>query len=120
MSTVTEMQDKVLGAKFLERRGNARLLLSLPMEIQQVNEHGEKVSQECESIDISREDVCFRGAQKLSPGADITVTFYLPFDNGGHFRILKTRGRVVRVRENSGEEKETALKFVEELKFFSP
>lgn len=104
---------------FIERRKHPRLLLSLPMQIQGVNEVGERFSEMCESVNISTGGVYYRSFQKLSPGVEATVTFDLPFNNVGNFRILKTRGRVLRVEEGSGEEKGVALKFVEELKFFT-
>ena len=103
-----------------EKRRSPRLLLSLPMHIQGVNEVGERFNERCESINMSTGGVYYEGLQKPSQETEAIVTFDLPFDNVGNFRILKTRGRVIRVEKGTGVEKGIALKFLEELRFFTP
>ena len=75
------------------------------MQVQGVNENGEKFSERSESFNIGTGGVYYKTLQKLFPGTEATVTFDLPFDNVGNFRILKTRGRVVRIDKNQGEGK---------------
>jgi c-di-GMP-binding flagellar brake protein YcgR len=100
-----------------ERRKHDRLLLSLPMQIQWVNDEGRIFNESSKSVNISLGGVYFKSREKLPIGKDAMVTFDLPFYSISNLGVLKTRGEVVRIEETKTDEGGIALKFLEELKF---
>jgi c-di-GMP-binding flagellar brake protein YcgR len=101
---------------FQERRKHSRLLLSLPMQIQWANEKGMTFIESCKSTNVSTGGVYYKSREGLPLETDAIVTFDLPFS----FKMLRTRGKVVRIEGVETEEKGIALKFLEELKFSTP
>ena len=106
---------------FRERRKHGRVLLSLPMKVQWTSEEGVMSSEDCKSINISTGGVYCKTLRELPVDIDATVTFDLPIEEAddSNVRMLRTRGRVVRIENTSVEEKCLALKFLDELKFSS-
>ncbi len=102
---------------FCERRKHARLLLSLPMQVQWINEEGRMFIESCKSVNVSTSGVYYKSREELPLGTEGTVTFNLTLNGLASSRILRTRGRVVRIEEAETEKKGIALKFLEELKF---
>lgn len=100
-----------------ERRKHNRLLLSLPMQIQWVNDEDRIFNEGSRSVNVSLGGVYFKSREKLPIGKDTMVTFDLPFYSISNLGVLKTRGEVVRVEETRTNERGIALKFLEELKF---
>lgn len=117
--TFSEKRGRV-NQNFQERRKRARLSLSLPMQVQWINKEGVMFSENCKSVNVSTDGVYYESSEKLPLETDATVTFDLPFDSLANLRILRTRGRVVRIEKAETEKRGIALKFMEELKFSTP
>lgn len=102
---------------FCERRKHARLLLSLPMQVQWVNEEGTISKENCKSVNVSAGGVYYKSREEIPLDTNATVIFNLTLNGLANSRMLRIRGRVVRVEEGDMEKKGIALKFLEELKF---
>lgn len=103
--------------KFKERRKHSRLLLSLPMRLQWVNEEGNILNKTYNSVNISTGGVYYRSEEKIPLGTDTIVTFDLPSNELVALRVLKTRGKVIRIEDDGSEQKGIALQFVDDLRF---
>ena len=105
---------------FQERRKHDRFLLSLPVQVQWINEKGMMFSENCKSVNVSTDGVYYKSSKGLPLETDTTVTLDLPFNSLTNLRILRTRGKVVRIEKAETEKRGIALKFMEELKFSTP
>ncbi|MDD5455171.1 MAG: PilZ domain-containing protein [Candidatus Ratteibacteria bacterium] len=104
---------------FQERRKHARLHLALPMYLQWVNKDGIVANENCNSLNVSAGGVYYKSQEGLPLDTDTMVVFNLPLNDLVNFRILRTRGKVIRVEqpETDKNKKGIALKFLGELKF---
>jgi len=100
-----------------ERRKHTRLSLALPMHLQWVNEEGVISHKSCDSVNISAGGVYYKSNKKVPLDTDVLVVFNLPANYLVNLRVLRTRGRVVRLEKTKKNSYGVALKFLSELKF---
>ncbi len=100
-----------------ERRKHARLHLTLPMHLQWINEDGVISHKSCDSINISTSGVYYKSNKEIPLNTDTTVIFNLPANDLVNFRVLRTRGKVVRVEKSEKDAHGVALEFLGDLKF---
>jgi c-di-GMP-binding flagellar brake protein YcgR len=100
-----------------ERRKHVRLNLTLPMHLQWVNEEGVVSNKSCDSVNVSTGGVYYKSNKEIPLNMDATVIFNLPVNDLVNFRVLRTRGKVVRVEKSEKDAYGVALEFLGELKF---
>lgn len=102
---------------YQERRKHARLQLALPMHLQWVNGEGIVSNKSCDSVNVSTGGVYYKSKREIPLDTDATVVFNLPVNDLVNFRILRARGKVVRVEKSETDDNGIALEFLGELKF---
>ncbi|MCK4905701.1 PilZ domain-containing protein [bacterium] len=100
-----------------ERRRYVRLRLDLPMHLQWITKNGIVSSKSCNSSNVSAGGVYYKSKKELPLDTDAMIVFNLPVNDLANFRILRTRGKVIRVEKSETDKKGIVLEFLGELKF---
>jgi hypothetical protein len=87
------------------------------MHLQWINKDGLVSNKSCNSVNVSAGGVYYKNCKSLPLDTDAMIVFKLPANDFVNFRILRTRGKVVRVEKSETDDNGIALKFSGELKF---